>query len=221
MPRSGWGMIYVDRDPSNPYKGWGFVEIHRDDHIKFNVPGGTPQSYKDACAACRGVNLEEERNKYEGRLNLPSRGKGGRNKFILDIDGHRVVIRAQKSLTNKAVAAWVKTWAPPTAKLITPGDRTLSLDDGTQETRPYFVYFILNEDSNAIKIGLAKDVNKRLTALQTSSPAHLKLIKTIQTNGADAARQLEQSLHEKFDGLRLAGEWFRVDEMLMEYVEKK
>ncbi|MBE9101383.1 GIY-YIG nuclease family protein [Vacuolonema iberomarrocanum] len=219
MPRRGWGQIYVDRDPTDPYKGWGWVEVHRDDHIKFNVPGGYPKTYKEACEACRD-NFWEKRKKYAGKLNLPARGRGGTNKFILNISGEQVTIRAQKSLTNRAVIAWVKTWAPPNAKLTTPGDRTISLNGEKLENRPYFVYFILNEDSNAIKIGQAKDVGKRLKSLQTSSPAQLKLMKCIQTDGVEAARQLEQSLHEKFSALRLAGEWFRAHEILLKYIEQ-
>lgn len=211
-------MIYVDRDPTNPYKGWGWITVGREDFIKFNIPGGYPKTWAKAQKACR--NNAAELSKYPCKLGLPSRGRGGSNKFIVNIDGDQVVIRAQKSLTNRAVAAWVKTWAPPTAKLITPGDRTLSLDDGKQVNRPYFVYFILNEDSNAIKIGQAKDVNKRLKALQTSSPAQLKLMKCIQIDGVEAARQLEQSLHTEFDRLRLAGEWFRADKMLLKYIEQ-
>jgi len=218
MPQQGWSLIYVDRDPTDPCKGWGWVEVYGDDYRKFNIPGGYyPESYKKAQEACKGK--LSERLKYPSNMNLPSRGRGGTNKFIVDIDGEQMTIRAQKSLTVKAVTAWIKTWAPRTAKLITPGKRAVTLD-GDKTPHPYFVYFILNEDSNAIKIGRARDVTKRLKALQTSSPAHLKLLKTIQTEGSEAAAELEQSLHKQFWDLRLAGEWFRADTSLQEYVEQ-
>jgi len=48
----------------------------------------------------------------------------------------------------------------------------------------------------------------------------LKLIKAIQTDDAEEAHQLEQALHEKFAGLRLAGEWFRADETLLKYFDQ-
>lgn len=210
-------MIYVDRDPNDPFKGWGWVEVHADDHHKFNIPSDYYlKSYKVVQEA---FNRNKAERKYRSLLNLPSRGRGGTNKFILDIDGEQMTIRAQKSLTTRAVSAWLQTWAPPTAKLITPGKRAVSLD-GETTTHPYFVYFILNEDSNAIKIGRARDVAKRLKALQTSSPAHLKLLKTIQTEGSEAAAELEQSLHKQFWDLRLAGEWFKAHASLWEYIEQ-
>lgn len=217
MPQRDWGLIYIDRDPTNPYKGWGWIEVHANGYRKFHIRGGYPKSYEEACARCR--EQVSERAKYPANMNLPSRGRGGTNKFIVDVDGEQIAIRAQKSLTVKAVSAWVSTWAPPTAKIITPGKRAISLE-GDKTPHPHFVYFILNEDSNAIKIGHAKDVTKRLKALQTSSPAHLKLLKTIQTEGSEAAAELEQSLHKQFWDLRLAGEWFKAHASLREYVEQ-
>lgn len=212
----GWSLFYVDRDPMDPYKGWGWIEIPSDDVAKFSIPPvHHPESYKNL----RNLSIAEVRKHANGG-NLPSRGRGSTKKFILEIDGQITTIRAQKSLTNTAVAAWVKTWAPPNAKLTTPGKRSHSLDGSKVSNHAHFVYFILNEDSNAIKIGRAKDVQRRLKALQTSSPAHLKLIKVIQTDGAQEAHQLEQALHGKFAGLRLAGEWFRADETLLKYCDQ-
>ena len=84
----------------------------------------------------------------------------------------------------------------------------------------HFIYFILNEDSNAIKIGRAKDLAKRMNALQTSSPAKLKLIKSVQVEGGKEAHELEQSLHKKFSEIRLAGEWFKAEANLLEYISQ-
>lgn len=121
MPKGGWGLIYIDRAPSDPYKGWGWIEVHKDDDCKFNIPGGYyPESYKKAQEACR--NNISERYKYAGDMNLPSRGRGGTNKFIVDIDGEQMTIRAQKSLTVKAVSAWVKTWPPPPPRSLPPAN---------------------------------------------------------------------------------------------------
>lgn len=69
------------------------------------------------------------------------------------------------------MCAWVKTWANLDAKIITPGNRTISLEGEPIAKGNAFVYFVLNADSNAIKIGKAKDLEKRLKSLQTVSPA--------------------------------------------------
>ncbi|WP_216596322.1 GIY-YIG nuclease family protein [Allocoleopsis franciscana] len=84
----------------------------------------------------------------------------------------------------------------------------------------HFIYFILNEDSKAIKIGRAKNLENRIKSLQTSSPTQLKLIKSIQVESGEKAQQLEQSLHKKFQEIRLAGEWFKIREDLLDYIEQ-
>jgi predicted GIY-YIG superfamily endonuclease len=110
--------------------------------------------------------------------------------------------------------------AGPNAKLVTPGNRTHSIDGEKLAHQSYFVCFIKNEDSNAIKIGLAKDLTKRMKALQTSSPAKLKLIQSVQVESAEEAHKLERSLHKQFREIRLAGEWFKADENLLDYINQ-
>lgn len=77
---------------------------------------------------------------------------------------------------------------------------------------------MFNADSSAIKIGKAKDLEKRLKSLQTVSPAQLKLLKAIQVTGEKEAGQLEASLHRKFIHLRLSGEWFKAEKELFDYI---
>lgn len=204
--------IYVDRDPNDPYKGWGWVEVTIEDSKRFGIPTGYPDTYTKFCRS------PSERCKLPNNGNLPSRGKAGAKKFTLNLDGELVTIRAQKSLTIQAICAWIKTWASPNAKLVTPGNRTHSLDGEKLAHQAHFIYFILNEDSNAIKIGRAKDLAKRMNVLQTSSPAKLRLIKSVQVAGGKEAHELEQSLHKKFNEIRLAGEWFKAEASLLEYI---
>nr|WP_292760033.1 GIY-YIG nuclease family protein [Nostoc sp. NOS(2021)] len=71
-----------------------------------------------------------------------------------------------------------------------------------------------------MKIGRAKDVAKRVKSLQTSSPAELKLIKIVQVKGSEEAQELEQSLHKQFSEIRLAGEWFKAEVNLLEYINQ-
>lgn len=65
-----------------------------------------------------------------------------------------------------------------------------------------FVYFA--RDGLEIKIGLSKDVRKRVTSLQTarSDLIHVEYV-------VRGGRELEAYLHLKFKNSRLHGEWFR------------
>lgn len=214
MARSYWHTIYIDRDPNNPYKGWGWVEVTREDREKFDIPIGYPKTYIKSCRC------PSERLKLPNGGNLPSRGKAGAKKFILSLDGELITIRSQKSLTIQAICAWIKTWASLNAKIVTPGNRTHSIDGEKLAYQAHFVYFIFNEDSNAIKIGRAKDLPKRMKALQTSSPTRLRLIKSVQVEGGEEAQQLEKLLHKQFNEIRLAGEWFKAEANLLDYISQ-
>lgn len=198
MVRSYWHTIYVDRDTYHPDKGWGWVEVKLEDLQRFGIP------QRHTATKLRFVRV--------------FRGRTAAKKLTLNIAGDLVTLRAQKSLTIEAIIAWVRTWAPPNTKIISPGNRTHSLDGDKLAHQAHFIYFILNEDSNAIKIGRATNVVKRLKALQTSSPAKLKLIKSLQVEGAKEAQALEQSLHQQFSDLRVTGEWFKAETKLLEYI---
>ncbi|MEH1997250.1 MAG: GIY-YIG nuclease family protein [Nostoc sp.] len=228
MGRWFGNVIYIDRNPNNPDEGWGWVEVTTEDMKRFGISNKHPAmrrvtkkkeitltQYKDSIPY-----TETYTNIYEDFVRPPSRGKAGAKKFTLNIDGELVKIKAQKSLSIQAVCVWIKTWASPNVKIVTPGNRTLSLNGEKLAHQAHFVYFILNQDSNAIKIGRAKDVAKRVKSLQTSSPAQLKLIKTVQVKGSEEAQKLEQSLHKQFSEIRLAGEWFKAEVNLLEYINQ-
>jgi hypothetical protein len=214
MGRIYWNTIYIDKDPSDPYKGWGWVQVTTEDSKRFSIPTGYPDTYTKFCRS------PSERLKLPNGGNLPSRGKAGAKKFTLNIDGELIAIRTQKSLTIQAVSTWLKTWASPNAKIVTPGNRTHSLDGEKLAHQAHFVYFILNEDSNAIKIGRAKNLARRMMSLQTSSPAKLRLIKSVQVAAAKEAQELERALHQQFREIRLAGEWFKAEANLLEYISQ-
>jgi hypothetical protein len=221
-------VIYIDRNPNNPDEGWGWVEVTTEDMKRLGISNQHPTTrrvtktqeitltrYKDSIPY-----TETYTNTYEAVVHPPSRGKAGAKKFTLNIDGDLVTIRAQKSLTIQAICTWVKTWASPNVKIITSGNRTLSLDGEKLARQAHFVYFILNKDSNAIKIGRAKNLEKRMKALQTSNPVELKLIKAVQVQGCEEAQELELSLHKQFNAIRIAGEWFKAEVALFEYINQ-
>lgn len=68
-----------------------------------------------------------------------------------------------------------------------------------------YVYFI--SDGRYCKIGVAKDVVKRLGQLQTGNSQKLNLIKVIETH---VPYLIEHALHELFKSKRINGEWYDI-----------
>lgn len=123
------------------------------------------------------------------------------------------------SITNKKVIEWIGTWANQKDRIVTPSGRTQSLSGEIIRNKTEFIYFILNSDSNAVKIGRAKNANKRLRSLQVSSPAQLYLLRIIDVKAGKDAKEKEKLFHNKFTDLRLLGEWFRYDMKLQQFVK--
>jgi Meiotically up-regulated gene 113 len=213
-------IFFIDRDLNDPAQEWGWVELDFEDSKRFEVKAESPQTRR--IERLRRIHDEQSDSVKEYLechfVSPPSRGKAGGKKFTLNINGELLTIKVQKSLTNKAVCGWIKTWAPEDTKVITPGNRAYSFDGEKLAHQAHFIYFLLNEDSNAIKIGRARDLGKRMKALQTSSPARLKLIRSIQVNSGKEAEALEKSLHLQFKSIRLAGEWFKAEAELLEHI---
>jgi hypothetical protein len=70
------------------------------------------------------------------------------------------------------------------------------------------VYFVLDERSDAMKIGKADILEERLKGLQTGNPNPLKVIHFIKCKSSGHSRLVESQLHKQFDHLRGIGEWF-------------
>jgi len=71
-----------------------------------------------------------------------------------------------------------------------------------------FVYIISELGSERYKIGMAKDVDKRLLSLQTANSSVLKVIyKSYQHN----ALLVESDMHYKFVDKKVRGEWFNLN----------
>jgi Meiotically up-regulated gene 113 len=222
MARKLREVFFIDKDLNDPAQGWGWVELDLEDSKRFKVKNEHPQTRR-VTKTKRTYNEQldsvEVYLDHDHFVSPPSRGKAGGKLFTLNIDGELLKIKVQKSLTNKAVCDWIKTWAPEGTKIITPGNRAYSFDGEKLAHQARFVYFVLNEDSNAIKIGRARDLGKRMKALQTSSPALLRLIRSIQVNSGKEAEALEKSLHLQFRSIRLAGEWFKAEAELLEHIQ--
>ena len=73
------------------------------------------------------------------------------------------------------------------------------------------LYILQSYKTGAIKIGISKDVKRRVKSLQTGSPYKLKVI-LILKNRAD----LEKPLHNKLKKYKTkfgSGEWFSFDSL--------
>ena len=73
----------------------------------------------------------------------------------------------------------------------------------------YKVYLIQEAGSQSIKIGIAQNVVRRMTSLQTAHPMPLRLL-----GQCDGGLKLEQALHAEFAADQLLGEWFKPSDRL-------
>ncbi len=75
-----------------------------------------------------------------------------------------------------------------------------------------YVYFI--SDGKYIKIGKSAKPMKRLEQLQTSNARELKLLGIIPGSSVK-----ENELHSMFNNLHVRGEWFKLDNSILLYIE--
>lgn len=75
------------------------------------------------------------------------------------------------------------------------------------------IYFIQCELTGLVKIGLASNVHKRLSGLQTGSPTKLKLVGSIVFDAS-----LEKLLHKHFEDDHSHGEWFKPNPQLSKII---
>ena len=78
-------------------------------------------------------------------------------------------------------------------------------------TYVYFIREIHNKKKGRygyIKIGVARNIAKRMESLQTSNARELELILAIPFDTREAALRAEAKLHRKFRRHRVRGEWF-------------
>jgi hypothetical protein len=76
----------------------------------------------------------------------------------------------------------------------------------------YFIRQVSNkpEDKSPTKIGITKNVNRRLKQLQTGSPCPLEVLDTFYIDSDMKARAVEKACHDilKRNKKHLSGEWF-------------
>ena len=71
-----------------------------------------------------------------------------------------------------------------------------------------FVYFVQAGSRGAIKIGIARNIKKRMDTMQTGNPFKLNLLAAIPCENRLQAQYIESSLHRFFAKQKVRGEWF-------------
>lgn len=77
------------------------------------------------------------------------------------------------------------------------------------------VYFLIAQKTGMVKIGVTSQLKDRMDALQTACPVPLYLEAMLPGN-----RETEQNLHARFATSRSHGEWFRLTEDLMRFMDE-
>ena len=81
------------------------------------------------------------------------------------------------------------------------------------QRKQQFVYFVQCDDR--IKIGIARDPQRRLRTLQTGNAGELQLLAVVVGDMG-----LEGAIHAKFESSRIQGEWFVRSQELLEFVAR-
>ncbi len=79
------------------------------------------------------------------------------------------------------------------------------------------VYFIQVGDDGPIKIGMTfRCIHKRIKALKTGTPGSLRLVLLLS-----GERDLERTMHNRFDQWRIEREWFSPSANLIEFIKEE
>ena len=78
---------------------------------------------------------------------------------------------------------------------------------------PCYVYFV-TDGTDAIKIGVAKNLTNRLAGIQTGNPRKVSVLYAIECISEGHAHRLETLLHDAYAQYRLQGEWFLINDRL-------
>jgi len=93
--------------------------------------------------------------------------------------------------------------------------------DICRDNEPNFVYVVHNIDSNLYKIGITKNLNDRIRAIECASGCEIKFIIGIQLeiNCDEKAIVVEKYIHNYFKDLRKRGEWFNLSRFNLREIE--
>ena len=102
------------------------------------------------------------------------------------------------------------------AKRIIANEKEETKDIQAQNTVKGIVYLLKVEDEEQYKIGVTKNLSKRLDQISPKMPFELEVKHKIKS---DDIYGLENKLHDKFDDKRIKGEWFELDKKDVNYIK--
>jgi hypothetical protein len=104
---------------------------------------------------------------------------------------------------------------PEIVQLVKPSHKYADLNEDSR-TVSTFVYFILNENTNTVKIGFSRNPDTRLNAFQTGTLDSLVILKIIAGNKND-----EAAIHSRFSDYRVSKnrEIFRYEGLLKSFID--
>ena len=70
-------------------------------------------------------------------------------------------------------------------------------------------YCYIMKAGTFVKIGYTNDPNKRLECIQTCCPYEVSIVGLFPYLTELAARDMEKSLHKRFEKFRVRGEWYK------------
>ena len=122
------------------------------------------------------------------------------NSKIYDIGSMYSFPQYKSHLHPATIPTWIISGSED---LVTP----LHLFKGKQG---WTLYLIKDVNLNTLKIGRSNDCKKRLQTLQNATSNKLELIFVIKHKST-----IEFEIHKRFNHLRLASEWFKYDESII------
>lgn len=86
--------------------------------------------------------------------------------------------------------------------------------DGIQQ---HFLYMVSSETSHTMKIGVTKNLDTRISGLQTGSPDTLKCYAYFEINSKSLAYWMESKFHAALSPWRISREWFLKNEFTLNF----
>lgn len=169
-----------------------------------------------------GVSVERQvlafiRDRLTARLGAPSNGEIAKALKLASPDAARYALR---KLVNAGLIDVINNGVKHrrSMRLLSDADYSPALPmkhrTSASVSCKSWCYFIGGNDG-PIKIGCSTDVAKRLRALQIGSAYALAVLAVIEGN-----ETIERRYHRQFAHLRLNGEWFRRDTVLLNEIER-
>jgi Meiotically up-regulated gene 113 len=160
--------------------------------VRGTIPGLKKHPRKDGTRTWFWVasQVSRETKGFKPRTRLLWRGAGEPAAETLKL------IEQECSLLNSNLLAWKVSGNAPRATAIVLGE----------------IYFI-TDAAGFIKIGFSTDISQRQAALQISSPGELRLIGRMS-----ASKRMEAELQRRFRALRVGGEWYRPEKVLLDFI---